>query len=98
MKVFAKLENGKYLIEATSDEIKAISGIEDRDQYGNPRGIIGAEMHIKPAWDHIGKIIHNDGQRKGIAEQLRAAAAVIENTPLIASLPADPPVSEKPEQ
>lgn len=99
MKIVAVTANG-YLIEATTRELVQISGDKCLDTHPehydyNSRQTLraGTEIKIGPIWDHIQKVTKHPDERKRIAEQLRAAAMVIETTMDVVDIPA--PKEEK---
>ena len=96
MKVIAHTGDG-YLVEMSPRELAAITGQSTTNEYnGKPNVSTGAVMKTKEALDHLDKILNYEEQRKKMAEQLRAAATIIETTPSIMTLPpVEKPVAEQ---
>jgi hypothetical protein len=95
MKIIGHTHNG-YLVEITPQEIASITGKPDDDAhqkngaYGYTRTTnhsIGAVFHVNPAWKHLQKINESAAARASIAERLRAAATLVEHTPVVMELP-----------
>lgn len=86
MKIIGHTSNG-YLIEASAHEVTKLSGVSAGIVYGNHELRVGTEIKPHDAYDHIQRILQNEQSRKSIADQLRAAAVVIETTPRFVTLP-----------
>jgi hypothetical protein len=87
MKIIAKT-NSTYFIEATPEDVTAICGLSARNTYDRGLGMsIGTIIHPQECFAHIRTVTTNLEQRQRIAEQLRAAAAVIETTPSPLTIP-----------
>lgn len=89
MKIIGLTSTG-YLLEAEAYEVSKVSGQDANIAYGNHQMRIGTEIKTVAALDHIQRVINNDAQRKAMAEQLRAAATVLETTPSFMTLPIPP--------
>lgn len=99
MKIVGYTATG-YLIEATTRELVQISGDERLDthpehwHHSKKQTLrAGTEVKIGSVWDHIQKVTSHAETRKRIAEQLRAAATVVETTMDVVDIPAE---AEKP--
>lgn len=97
MTIIAHTATG-YLIEVAPDEIAAITGNPRDDshhsnsRYGNPQTRnhqIGAQFRVSPAWKHLQKINESAAARASIAERLRAAATLVEHTPVVMEIPTE---------
>jgi hypothetical protein len=100
MKIIGYTKDG-YLIEADKYEVQQLTGKEAYRQstYEHPHTLpVGATIKVREAFEHIEKVTRHDDARKAIADQLRAAATVIETTPSVLTLPepltpADEPIN-----
>lgn len=90
MKIIGLTSDG-YLLEASCHEVTKISGKSAGISYGHHELSIGTVIAPVKALDHIQRVIQNEEQRKAMADQLRAAATVLETTPQFVTLPAPPP-------
>lgn len=99
MKIIGHTSTG-YLAEIDPEEIAAITGkTEDNShechsrygQSGTRNHSIGATFKVCEAWKHLKKISNTAAERASIAERLRAAATLIEHTPVTMELPEPPP-------
>jgi len=87
MKIIAKT-NSSYIIEATPEDIEAITNQPARNNFDRSLSLsIGASLHPQECFTHIRAVTTDIEQRKRIAEQLRAAAVVIETTPSPLTVP-----------
>lgn len=91
MKVIATTSTG-YLVEATAREIAQISGNESLNVHPSSyydKGCIpeGTKVNVHKMWEHVRTVVKHKAERKSIAEQLRAAATVVETTPDVVDIP-----------
>lgn len=75
-----------YIVEMTPLELSRIAGnnslnrhMNDRSSIGNVS--IGTAVSVNESWDRLTELAKTEEKRKRIAESLRAAATLIENTP-----------------
>jgi hypothetical protein len=88
MKIIGHTKYG-YIAEIDPAEIAAITGDENTNRHAwrsktyqtESSHDVGTEFKICDMWRHLNTLSKNERERKGIAEQLRAAASVIELTP-----------------
>lgn len=90
MKIIGHTKYG-YLIEIDPKEIAKITGVgaDDKHQWyadnrygsGAISHPVGTEFNVGKTWDHLQGLLSNEKDRQKIAESLRAAATLIENTP-----------------
>ena len=90
MKIIGLTSDG-YILEASCHEVTKISGQSAGISYSRHELRIGTVIAPVKALDHIQRVIQNEDQRKAMAEQLRAAATVLETTPQFVTLPASAP-------
>lgn len=88
MKIIGTTHNA-YLVEMTPRELKEISNDDRADQsWSRPnQDLHGAILTVNDTWEHLRRIHSTDKERATIAQNLRAAATLIENTPLVLTLP-----------
>lgn len=99
MKIIGVTHNA-YLVEMTPRELREISGNENADQsWSTPNARLhGATLEVIGTWEHLRRIQSTDTERGKIAESLRAAATLIEHTPLVLTLPVPTPSPETQER
>lgn len=95
MKVIATTTYG-YLVEVTPRELVQISGNEKlsthpSSYYNSERNPVpaGTEVNVSEMYQHVEKVTKHANMRKSIAEQLRAAATVVETTMDVVSIPVE---------
>lgn len=79
-----------YIIEASCSDVTSITGSNNSDGSGRPTLQAGTQINVHKCWNHINSITQFEERRKAMAEQLRAAATVIETTPSPLTLPEPP--------
>lgn len=92
MKVIATTSTG-YLVEASAREISQIAGndalnVHPSGYYDKVAIPHGTKVDVQKMWEHVRQIMKHPDERKRIAEQLRAAATVIETTMDVVDIPA----------
>jgi hypothetical protein len=91
MKVIAHTKYD-YIVELSATEFGLVVGDNAYSMppsiYGNGKlAPIGSNFNVVEWGKHVASLSANDKNRKDIAEQLRCAAMLIENTPSVFSLP-----------
>ena len=94
MKIIGTTKFG-YIVEISATDMTTLTGISCHNYDQRPGLNVGTEIHAKRVVQHIEALIASDGQRKQVAESLRAAATIIERTPTILSVLED--AKEQPE-
>lgn len=90
MKIIARTATG-YLAEFEPEEIRRITGSYDDSAYSNSKFKPGDVLNVSATYDHLSKLLNNEGERQKIAESLRAAATLIEHTPSPITIPQPSP-------
>lgn len=91
MKIIGKTHNG-YIAELSKDEANKLTGIDE--PWSGHALQVGGDIRVVSFSRHIKDLDYTAEQRKQAAEQLRAAAVIIEATPTAFTAPeppADPP-------
>lgn len=91
MKIIGTTHNA-YLVAVTPYELLRMSDHDAVAQsYNTPNTkLIGCELKLTEIWDHLHGVQQTDKERAKIAESLRAAATLIENTPDTLKYPPTP--------
>jgi len=93
MKIIARTATG-YLCEIAPEEVRSITGDSDHYSYSNTMFKPGDVFEVSKTWGHLQHLLANEKERQRIAESLRAAATLIENTPSPVTLPPEPSPGE----
>lgn len=91
MKIVAVTEHG-YMAELTAREIAQISGkdalgVHPSSYYRKGTIPMGTTVSVQAMFEHVQQVTKHEAMRKSIAEQLRAAATVVETTMDVVSIP-----------